>query len=99
MRSLPEAPETFNTWDKLEQNLAEAMNGQNMVAMYQPLLQIIYSAIKSAAASWGEIPAPLPTMKDLEDFFFFLLSRPAIVLFSNPTPNSNPKTLNHHPIV
>ena len=59
----------------MERDVATAMTGQDMVQMYQPLLAIIYRSIQAAEQSWAQIGQPIPTLQELEDSFFFLLSR------------------------
>jgi len=75
VQSLPELPHTYNLWPQVEQQLALEMGGMDSIAMYDSLLQIIFRSIQMGRLQWQKLEKDIPSEKELQDTFFFLLSR------------------------
>lgn len=76
IQSLPKPPPTMNTFTENEQKVLTLMSsGGDLVAMYKPLVQLNLKVVRGAvdAGLWGE--SPVPSEKDIEVAFHFVLSR------------------------
>lgn len=72
--ALPQYPPTVNTFTPAERRVLAIMNENNdFYAMYTPLINLAFEAVRQGSALWGD--AAVPSRADVEAAFFFVFSR------------------------